>query len=374
MVNPFFPEIRGRFGFGCMRLPMNGKEVDLEETSRMVDAFMEAGLNYFDTAHGYLGGRSETAIRSTLTSKYPRESYLLADKLSHGLFKTSPEGVREFFSMQLEACGVEYFDFYLMHAQTADYFADYRACRAYETAFELKKEGKIRHMGISFHDTAEVLDKILTEYPDIEFVQLQLNYVDWSDAGVQGKLCYEVCERHGKPVVVMEPVKGGMLAHLPQDAAAILSSLGTGASQASYALRYVASLPNVMMVLSGMSDLPQMKDNLSFMTKPVPLSEEEQKAVSDVRETFLSKRLIACTGCRYCTAGCPMEIPIPDMFADLNARELRKDWNSEWYFKVHTRGKGKPSDCMECGQCEGVCPQHLPIMETLKKVAEAFEK
>ncbi|MBR1538862.1 MAG: aldo/keto reductase, partial [Bacteroidales bacterium] len=372
--NPFFPEIRKNFGFGCMRLPMKKGQVDLDETSRMVDLFLESGFNYFDTAHGYLDGKSETALKACLTSRYPRDRYLLVDKLTRGMFEKSPEGIRNFFAMQLEACGVDYFDFYLMHAQNSEYFEEFRACRAYETAFELKAEGKIRHIGISFHDKAEVLDRILTTYPEIELVQIQFNYVDYDDAGIQSRLCYEVCEKHGKPVVVMEPVKGGNLAHLPADAAKILSDLGAGMNQASYAIRFAASFPQIMMTLSGMSHLDQMQDNLSFMKDFQPLAPEEHAALAKVRELFQARRLIACTGCRYCTAGCPMQISIPDLFADLNAKSLHKDWNSDWYFMVHTQGHGKPSDCIECGQCEGVCPQHLPIIETLKEAVRVFEK
>ncbi|MBO6168739.1 MAG: aldo/keto reductase [Bacteroidales bacterium] len=373
-MNTSFPEIKKNFGFGCMRLPMKGPEVDLEETCRMVDYFIENGFNYFDTAHGYLGGKSETALKACLTSRYPRESYLLVDKLTNGLFEKSPEGIRKFFASQLEACGVDYFDFYLMHAQNSEYFEAFKACKAYETAFELKAEGKVRHVGISFHDKADVLDRILTEYPAIELVQIQFNYMDYDDPGIQSRQCYEVCEKHGKPIVVMEPVKGGTLAKLPSDAAEVLESLGTGASQASYALRYVASFPQIIMTLSGMSNMQQMTDNLSFMKDFKPLTEREFAAIDKVKEIFMSKRLIACTGCRYCTAGCPMESPIPDLFADLNAKVLHKNWNSEWYFMVHTQGHGKPSDCVECGQCEGVCPQHLPIIDTLKTVAKTFEK
>jgi len=373
-MNAFFPEIKKNFGFGCMRFPMKKGQVDLEETTRMVDLFLESGFNYFDTAHGYLDGKSEPALKACLTSRYPRDRFVLVDKLTQGMFEKSPEGIRAFCDRQLDACGVSYFDFYLMHAQNRRLFEEFKACRAYETAFALKSEGKVRHVGLSFHDKAEVLDRILTEYPDIELVQIQFNYVDYDDAGIQSRLCYEVCMRHGKPVVVMEPVKGGILAHLPADAAAVLSALGTGASQASYALRYVASFPQVMMTLSGMSHLDQMRDNISFMKDFQPLSDEESAAVGRVKEIFRAKRLIACTGCRYCTAGCPMEIPIPDLFADLNAKVLHKGWNSDMYFQTHTEGKGKPSDCIGCGQCESVCPQHLPVIETLKEAARVFEK
>ena len=370
----FFPEIKKNFGFGCMRLPMKGGAVDMEETTRMVDCFLEHGFNYFDTAHGYLGGKSETALRACLTSRYPRDKYLLVDKLTHGMFEQSPEGVRKFFAMQLEACGVDYFDFYLMHAQNSQYFADFKRCRAYETAFELKQEGKIRHVGISFHDKAEVLEQILTEYPAIELVQIQFNYVDYEDAGIQSRRCYEVCERHGKPVVVMEPVKGGSLARLPKAAQAVLDGIGSNHSTAGYAIRYAASFPQIMMTLSGMSNLAQMEDNLSYMTDFKPLSQEEFAAIDKVRDIFRKQKLIACTACRYCTAGCPMGISIPDLFADMNAKQAYHDWNSDWYYMVHTQQGGKASDCIACGQCEGVCPQHLPIIETLQQVAKTFEK
>ena len=373
-----FPDIKKNLGFGFMRLPMKGGKVDLEQTAKMVDLYMESGFNYFDTAHGYLGGQSETAIRECVVKRYPRGSFVLTDKLSHGLFEQSPEGIRKFFQMQLEACGVEYFDFYLMHAQSLDFFEDFKACKAYETAFELKAEGKIRHVGISFHDRAEVLEKILDEYPQIELVQIQFNYADWDDAGVQSRLCYEVCERHGIPTAVMEPVKGGSLAHLPSQAQDILDALtpGTGVkpSAASYAIRFAASFPNNVVVLSGMSSLAQMEDNLSYMKDFRPLNEEESAAIDKVRELFGAQNLIACTACRYCTDGCPMNIPIPDIFADLNAKKIHHNWNSDWYYNVHIQQRGKASDCIECGQCESVCPQKLPIIETLKAAAKAFER
>ncbi len=362
-----------KFGFGCMRLPMNGGEVDTAETCRMVDAFLAAGFCYFDTAHGYIQGKSETALKECLTSRYPRDQYILTNKLTGNFFKTEAD-IRPLFESQLAACGVEYFDYYLMHAQGAGNYGHYRECRAYETAFALKAEGKVRHVGISFHDRAEVLEQILTDYPEIEVVQIQFNYVDYDDTAVQSRKCYEVCVRHGKPVIVMEPVKGGSLANLPEDAKAVLDALH-GGSPASYAIRFAASFPGIKMVLSGMSDLEQMQDNLSFMKDFQPLNETELAAVRKVQEIFRSKNLIPCTACRYCTDGCPRHIAIPDLFAVMNTKQIYHDWNADYYYNVvHTAPGRKASDCLRCGKCEKACPQHLPIRKLLEDVAGEFEK
>ena len=372
--NPFFPEIHGNFGFGCMRLPMKDGQVNYDEFCRMADAFISSGLNYFDTAHGYIGGQSETAIRDCVAKRHDRSEFLLTDKLTEPYFRRE-EDIRPFFESQLKACGVEYFDFYLMHAQDRNNYPKFKRCRAYETALQLKAEGKIRHFGISFHDKAEVLDMILTEHPEIEIVQIQFNYVDYEDASVEGRKVYEVCEKHGKPVIVMEPVKGGSLVNLPAEADKILRSLN-GGSNASYALRFAASFPNMAIVLSGMSNMAQMEDNLSAMRDFMPLDAGEKQAIRQVCDIFHSLNLIPCTSCRYCIEEnhCPKDILIPDIFSAMNAHEAFHDWNSGMYYGVATRGgHGKASACIRCGKCEKVCPQHLPIRELLKKVAATFE-
>lgn len=368
-----FEKVLKNFGFGCMRLPMEGDKVDYAQFCKMVDTFLENGFNYFDTAHGYIDGKSETAIRDCLSARYPREKFVLTNKLTGNYFKTEEE-VRPFFESQLKLCGVEYFDFYLMHAQSKDKFEHFKRCRAYEQALEFKKEGKIKHFGISFHDTAEVLEEILKEYPQIEVVQIQLNYMDYEDTAVQSHRCLDVCNKYGKPVVVMEPVKGGNLANLPEDAQVYIDELH-GGSPASYAIRFAAGCKGVYMVLSGMSSLAQMEDNLSFMRDFKPLDDKEMQAVENVRNVFLSKKLIPCTACRYCTAGCPKHISIPDLFSCMNTKNTYHNWNADYYYnEVYTKNHGKASDCIKCGKCEEICPQHLHIRNLLEDVAKAFEE
>ena len=385
MENKVFKDIKKNFGFGFMRLPMIGEEVDLEQTKQMVDTFMDAGFNYFDTAHGYIGGKSEIALRESLVKRYPRESYILTDKLSPNYFD-SKEDIEGYFQTMLEACGVEYFDFFLMHCQCTELFEKYKRCEAYEFAFEMKRQGKVKHVGFSFHDKAEVLDQILTEYPDIEVVQIQFNYLDYEDPVVESRKCYEVCVKHNKPVIVMEPVRGGRLVNLPKEAQTILDELsakdvGVGQetkklpSNASYAIRFAASFPQVMMVLSGMSDMDQMNDNISYMKEFKPLSQEEFKALEKVCDILVEQNLIPCTACRYCVDGCPKQIPIPDLFGDYNDKACRTatEIDSDANYKLHTEGKGKASDCIGCGKCEKECPQHLEIRKLLKRTAWAFE-
>lgn len=371
-----FKGIKKNFGFGMMRLPMKDTQVDVEQTNAMVDYFLDNGFNYFDTAHGYLQGLSEKAVKTCLSSRHDRSEYILTDKLT-GSFFQSQQDIRPFFQSQLDATGVEYFDFYLMHAQNAREFEKFKKCKAYETAFALKQEGKVKHVGISFHDRAEVLDQILTEYPEIEIVQIQFNYLDYNDLSVQSKLVYEVCEKHNKPVLVMEPVKGGNLVKLPQDAQQVLDALH-GGSNASYAIRFAASFKNMEVVLSGMSTLEQMKDNVSFMKEFVPFTEEEFEAVEKVAEVFHSHHMIPCTGCHYCVEEnhCPKNIRIPDMFSAYNTKKTFGDWNADYYYNnvLVSDTHAKASACLKCGKCEKVCPQHLSIRELLKDVAAEFEK
>ena len=372
--NRHFPEIHGNFGFGCMRLPMLDPEtIDIEQMKQMVDEFLSAGFNYFDTAHPYHNKKSEPAVREALTSRYPRERFLLADKMSSSFFD-SEESVREQFLKQLAICGVEYFDFFLMHALSAENYEKYKRCNVYNVLKQLKSEGKIRHLGFSFHDKPEMLEMILSECPEAEFVQLQFNYIDYDDPVVQSKACYDVCLRHGKPVVVMEPVKGGTLVNLPPAAAAAFDALTASSSRASYALRFVGGFPNVAMILSGMSNIDQMRDNIRAMRDFEPLSEEEMAAVEKARSAIRSLGTISCTGCRYCTEVCPQDIIIPEVMAILNMQKMYAGGGNSWQYWSLIKGHGKASDCLECGACEARCPQHLPIRSLLEEAVEKVEK
>lgn len=359
------------FGFGCMRLPMKDKQVDYDEFKKMIDLFIQSGFVYFDTAHGYLDGLSETSIRDCLVNRYPRSAYLLADKLSEPYFEKE-EDIRPFFMSQLKLCGVEYFDYYLMHSQNRGNYGKYQECKAYETAFQLKKEGLIKHVGISFHDIPEFLDQILSTYPEIEFVQIQFNYLDYENENVQGRKVYEVANKHNKKIIIMEPVKGGCLANIPASAEKIFDSIGS-ACYASYAVRYAASFENVVMVLSGMSNLDQVKDNVSFMKEFVPLSKKEYIAIDQVVEEIKKYNTIPCTGCRYCVAGCPKHILIPDIITILNNKKVYNDWHSKTKYAKLTEESGKASSCIKCGKCEAICPQKLDIRNILVEASTILE-
>lgn len=362
-----FENVKRNFGFGMMRLPMIDDEVDHEQVNRMVDAFIEAGFNYFDTAHGYIDGKSEVAIRKCLVERYDRDRYVLANKLSEWFFKTEEE-ILPLFEEQLKICGVDYFDFYLFHALNRNSYQKHKDCNSFEIVKKLRDEGKIKHIAMSFHDTADVLDMILSEHPEIEVVQLQINYLDYDDPGVQSKACYDVAVKHGKKVIVMEPVKGGALVNLPDPAVAEFKKLGD-AAPVSYALRYAASFPEVIMVLSGMGNMDMMESNIKTMHPFLPLSDEEIAATDKAREIIRQYKQIPCTKCRYCAEVCPMNVPIAELFAHYNeyalAHTSRKDTR-----EAISSYPVKAVDCIECGKCEEICPQSIDIRERLKKLSK----
>lgn len=362
-----FEEVKRNFGFGCMRLPMQDGEVDKEEFNRMIDFFIESGFNYFDTAHGYIEGKSERAIKDCLTSRYERDRYILANKLSDWFFK-SEEEVLPFFEQQLDICGVEYFDFYLFHALNRNSYQKHKKCNTFAIVNKLHEQGKVKHIAMSFHDTADILDIILSEQPQIEVVQLQINYLDYDDPTVQSQACYDVAVKHGKKVIVMEPVKGGALVNLPEPATRVFEELGD-ASPVSYALRYAASFPEVFMVLSGMGTMEMMEQNLHTMYPFTPLNEVELNATDKVREIIRQYNQIPCTKCKYCGEVCPKHIPIDNLFAAYNQYALAQISHGELSEKL-TAFEIKATDCIECGKCEKICPQSIDIRNKLKKLAK----
>lgn len=370
-----------KLGFGLMRLPSldgNPAHIDMEQFKQMVDMFIERGFTYFDTAWMYCGFASESATREALVSRHPRESYTLASKLHAGFLKTE-EDRDKIFNAQREKTGVEYFDYYLLHGIEEGILPVYEKLHCFDWILEKKAAGLVKHAGFSFHDKAELLDEILTKHPEMEFVQLQINYLDWESEWIEGRKCYEVCVKHNKPVIVMEPVKGGTLANLPDEAQALVKAMDPTMSSSSWAVRFAASLSNVMMVLSGMTTLGQMKDNTSYMQDLKPITVEEQNTLFKVADIINSQIAIPCTGCSYCTEGCPMKIAIPQYFSlyneDMRENLAEKGWTVNFTnYELVSAKAGKASECIACGQCEELCPQHLPIIEELKKVKAHYER
>ena len=368
-----------KLAFGLMRLPQlnenDGTSIDIERVKGMVDTFMEAGFTYFDTAAPYHGKHSEIAFREAVVKRYARESYTITDKLSFGMIEKA-EDMEGFFEAQFERLGVDYIDVYLLHALSKNSYEKAKNFNAFEFVAQKKAEGKIKHVGFSFHDSAEVLEEILTEHPEMEYVQLQLNYLDWEDENVQARKCYEIAVKHGKKVLVMEPVKGGALAKVSPEVEKLFKDYNPEASVASWAIRYCASLEHVVMVLSGMSDEAQVADNVSVMKDFSPLSVEEMEIVEKAADIIRNDIAIPCTACAYCVDDCPKNIAIPDYFKIYNHLKQFQGTSEKWDRQKYAKKaeeRGKASDCIECGLCEGHCPQHLEIRELLKDVAAALE-
>jgi len=368
-----------KLGFGLMRLPKveGGKEADIDkkQLADMIDLFLEKGFKYFDTAFMYHDGESEKAVGELLTARHPRDSFLLATKLPMMVINKR-EQMEEIFNTQLERTRAGYFDRYLIHGIDKRNAQKVDDLDAWGFVRSLKEKGLVRSIGFSFHSSAEHLDELLTKHPEIEFVQLQINYADWDDEEVQSRLCYEVAEKHGKPITVMEPVRGGALAAMPEHIRRILLDAAPDRSVASWALRFVASLPQVQIVLSGMSNLEQIKDNISIFDNFKPLTDEEQKLISKVVEELRKIPTIPCTGCRYCTSNCPQNIGIPSIIDLYNDYSIYKnlDANLRRYNMMVKGGRGRASDCVECRSCESACPQNINITDILKEAAKVFDK
>ena len=363
-----------KLGFGLMRLPKNPDgSIDVPQVCQMADRFIAAGGTYFDTAYVYDDGASEAAFKAAVADRYPRDSYTVATKLNVRVAKDAEDARQQFYT-SLERTGVSYIDYYLLHAIQRGNYEMYEEYGIWDYVAELKKKGLIRHWGFSFHSDPELLRMLLTKHPDAEFVQLQLNYADWENPGVASRKNWEICKEFGKPVTVMEPVKGGILADPIPTVKAVFDAEGSGRSYASWAVRFAASLDNIIVVLSGMSSLAQMEDNLSYMKEFQPLSDAELDLIRQAQEALNGDKSIPCTACHYCTEGCPMGIPIPEIFTVANRRKGSPEFRTIREYGIVTQGKGKASDCIQCGQCEAACPQNLPIIELLEKCRSMEEE
>ncbi len=364
-----------KLGFGLMRLPEVNGEIDMDEVCRMADLYLSAGLTYFDTAYVYHGGKSEVAAREAIVKRYPRDSFTLATKLPAWEMKSKADRDR-IFNEQLERAGVDFFDFYLLHSIEDGNIDIYENLDCFNWGLQKKAEGKITHFGFSFHGSPELLVKVLDEHPEMEFVQIQLNYADWNNPVVRSGKLYDILHERNIPMVIMEPVKGGSLAKLKPELEEKFRAVRPDASIASWAFRFVGSLPGVMTILSGMTHEDQMLDNISTFTDFEPLNDEDRRAIEEVTAIMLDIPLIGCTACRYCVDGCPMKISIPDVFRAVNTMTL---YNEEFrprafYSGLIDTGHGRAADCIACGQCEGVCPQHLPIINLMKDASAKLDQ